>query len=315
VSISDETRQRVLAVVEELNYQPHPFARALRGKGTNLLGLIVREIDDPFFAQIIEVISDEAKAHGFDLVLAYAKSDPEEALTLSEVLDLRHSDGLLLLGDLAEATEDRDFLARMSQSHHMVSLCRGSEGLVEDTAWVGVDNRRGVELAMEYLSELGHRRIAMITTDRLGDVRERTLTYLASMKDEIGGPPQGYVERVVNSYRGGYEATRRFLALPQPPTAILAVDDTMAVGALAGAHDAGRRVPQGLSVIGFDDVKISAYLRPALTTVRQPVERIGRKAVELLVDLIRDDESEGELPGVLVSPELVVRDSCAPPAI
>jgi len=314
VPISDQTRVRVLAVVDELKYQPHPFARALRGKNVNLLGLIAREIDDPFFAQLIEVIGAEAKARGFDLVLGHAKSDPQQALALSEVLDLRQSDGLLLLGDLDESPEDRNFLARMGKERRTVSLCRGRGSLVGNTAWVAVDNRKGARLALDYLARLGHRKIAFIAADRLGDLKERLDAFREFIGERFGVPCNGYVQRTENSYRGGYEATMKLLAHPDPPTAILAADDTMAVGVLCAAWDAGIPVPVGLSVVGYDDVRLAEYVRPALTTVRQPIEEIGRRAVEILVDLIGAAATTEPLPQVMLAPELVVRDSCAAPS-
>ena len=313
VSISDQTRERVLAVVDKLNYHPHPFARALRGKHVNLLALIAREIDDPFFAQLIEVISTEAKARGFDLVLGYAKSDPQRALALSDVLDLRQSDGLLLLGDLDESLEDRDFLAHIGKERRTVSLCRGSGSLVGNTAWVAVDNRKGARLALDYLADLGHRRIALITADRVGDLQERLDSYNEFATDCLGGLYDGYVQGAENSYQGGYIAAMALLSLPIPPTAIWAADDTMAVGALGAAFDLGVNVPEDVSIVGYDDVRLAAYVRPALTTVRQPIEELGKQAVEILVELIRVEGSTDPLPQVLLDPELVIRASCAAP--
>jgi DNA-binding LacI/PurR family transcriptional regulator len=313
IPISEETRERVLQAAKELSYRPHPFARALRGKSTNLLGLIVREIDDPFFAQLIEVIGNVAKEEGYDLMLGYAKSDPEEALALSEILDLRHSDGLFLLGDLKESPEDHTFLAKMGENRRMVSVCRGSQELVGNTPSVGVDNRKGAFLALDYLAQLGHHRIAHINADRVGDLWERMEVYCEFMQDRFTESRQEYVQLDENSYEGGYRATQRLLSLPHPPTAIFATDDTMAIGALSAASDMGRLVPRDVSVIGFDDVKIAAYLRPALTTVRQPIEKIGEKAVELLLEMIREGSTPDPLPRLLIEPELVVRDSCAEP--
>jgi DNA-binding LacI/PurR family transcriptional regulator len=313
IPISEETRERVQKAARELSYRPHPFARALRGKGTNLLGLIVREVDDPFFAQLIEVIGNVAKEEGYDLILGYAKSDPEEALALSEILDSRHNDGLFLLGDLTESIEDRTFLAKIGKDRRMVSLCRGSHELVSSTPSVGVDNRKGAFLALNYLAHLGHRRIAHINADRVGDLRERTEVYCEFMRDRLGESRQDYIQLDENSYEGGYRATQRLLSLPSPPTAVFATDDTMAIGALSAASDMGRGVPRDLSVIGFDDVKIAAYVRPALTTVRQPIEEIGKKAVELLLEMIKEESAPDPLPQFLIEPELVVRESCAAP--
>jgi DNA-binding LacI/PurR family transcriptional regulator len=313
VTISDRTRERVLAVVDELSYQPHPFARALRGKRVNLIGLIAREIDDPFFAQLIEVISAEAKARGFDLVLGFAKSDPEEALALSEVLDLRQSDGLLLLGDLNETPGDRELLERMGRDRRTVSVCRGSDSLVGDTAWVDVDNRRGAFLVLDHLVGLGHGRIGLVTSGRVGDLAERVDAYTEFVSDRLGEVCADLIQRGENDFGGGYRAATRLLELPEPPTAIWAEDDMMALGALAAACDLGLCVPDDVSIAGYDDVRVAEYVRPSLTTVRQPIEELGARAIEILVDLIRAEEAVGPLPQVLLEPELVVRDSTARP--
>lgn len=316
IAISEETRERVLQAARELAYRPHPSARALRGKGTNLLGLIVREIDDPFFAQLIEVISNVAKENGYDLVLGYAKSDPQEALALSEMLDLRFCDGLFLLGDLQESPEDHSFLARMVGENMLVFLCRGSgEDLVGDSPSVGVDNRMGAQLALEYLAGLGHRRIAFVGSGRVGDLLERQEAYGSFMREHFGQPAPEYEQLAENSYRGGYEATARLLALPEPPTAIFAADDTMAIGALKVAADRGRRVPGDLSIVGFDDTKIAPYLQPALTTIRQPIAEIGRQAVDLLLAMIRGKAAPEPPIHRVIEPALVVRDSCSPPRL
>lgn len=313
VSISEETRGRVIAAAQELRYHPHPLARGLRGKGTNLLGLIVREIDDPFFAQLIEVIGNVAKEEGYDLVLGYANSDPEQALALGDILDMRHSDGLFLLGDLKESPKDRTFLVKMAEDRRMVSVCRGSQELAGTTPSVAVHNRNGAFLALDYLARLGHRRIAHISAGRVGDLRERMEAYCEFMRERFGESYQEYVQIDENSYQGGYRATKTLLSLPRPPTAIFAADDTMAIGALSAAADMGLGVPRDVSVIGFDDIKIAAYLRPALTTVHQPIEEIGKKGVKLLLEIIREAPTPDRLLRLLIEPELIIRDSCAAP--
>jgi DNA-binding LacI/PurR family transcriptional regulator len=137
--------------------------------------------------------------------------------------------------------------------------------------------------------------------------------YCEFMQNHLGESRQNYIQLGENSYDGGYEATRRLLSLPSPPSALFAADDTMAVGALSAALDMGRSVPGDLSVIGFDDIKMAAYVRPALTTVRQPIEEIGKKAIELLLEMIREDSALDPLPRLLIEPELVIRESCAVP--
>ncbi len=314
IPISQETRERVLKIAEELGYRPHPGARSLSGRGTGLLGLITREISDPFFAELIEVVSNVAKEQGYDLVLGNAKSDPENALALRDrMLDPRYCDGLLLCGDLRESPEDHTFLDKMGRDHRLVSVSRGSQHLVHNTPSLGIDNRTGAFLALDYTARLGHKRIACLDVGRVGDLWERLEAYREFMRDRFGEIPDAYVQLSENSYGGGYNATKNLLSLAVPPTAIFAMDDTMAIGALAAAQDMGWAVPGDLSIVGFDDLDIGAYVRPALTTVRQPMETLARKAVELLLMMTDGDAPSEPGPRLLLKPELIIRDSCAPP--
>jgi LacI family transcriptional regulator len=315
IPISQETRQRVQKVAEELGYRPHPGARSLSGSGTGLIGIITREINDPFFAELIDVISNMAKEEGYDLVLGNAKRDPEKALALRDrMLDPRYCDGLLLCGDLRESAEDHTFLDRMGRDHQLVSVSRGSRHLVRSTPSVDIDNRKGAFLALDHLAELGHQRIACMNVGRVGDLWERLEAYREFMQERFGGVPDEYVQPTKNSYKGGYEATKRLLSLPTPPTAIFAMDDMMAIGALGAAADMGWAVPSNLSIVGFDDMDVSAYVRPALTTVRQPMDELGRKAVELLLTMIEGEAPCDPCPRLVLEPELIIRDSCGPPS-
>jgi LacI family repressor for deo operon, udp, cdd, tsx, nupC, and nupG len=297
-----------------LGYQPHPFARALRGKGTNLLGLIVRKVDDAFFAELTESISNVAGQEGYELVLGYANERPDRALTLSEVFDLRSCDGLFLVGDLKEY-EDQTFLERLVAHRLVVSLSRGSQDIVSHTPSVSVDNRKGTFLALNYLASLGHRQIAFIDGSRQGDLLERMDAYRSFMAAHLRDQHKDLIQSGENSYAGGYGAMGRLLALPSPPTAVLAADDTMAIGALRAAWDAGYEVPKDLSVIGFDDIKVAAYSHPPLTTIRQSAVEIAQRAVPLLLQMVREESVPSPLPHYLVEPQLVVRGSCAAPRV
>ena len=315
IPISQETRQRVQRAAEELGYRPHPGARSLSGRGTGLIGIITREINDPFFAELIEVISNVAKEEGYDLVLGNAKREPENALALRDrMLDPRHCDGLLLCGDLRESVADHTFLDSMGKDHRWVSVARGSQPLVSKTASVDSDNPKGTLLALEYLAELGHQRIACMNVGRVGDLWERLETYRAFMQERFDGAPEEYVPLTQNSYEGGYTATKSLLSLQVPPTAIFAMDDMMAIGAMGATVDMGWTVPTDLSIVGFDDMQVGAYVRPAVTTVHQPMDEIGRKAVELLLNMIEAKEPCDPCLRLVLEPELIVRESCAPPA-
>jgi DNA-binding LacI/PurR family transcriptional regulator len=313
IPISEDTRQRVLQAAGELAYRAHPGARALRGKGTGLLGVIVREFDDAFFSRLVDAFVNVARDAGYDLMLGSAKGDPEQAVALSGTLNTRYCDGLLLLGDLRETPEDHSFLDTLSRQVPLILVCRGSGSLVGDTPSVTMDNRLGARLVLDYLAELGHRRIAFIGSARLGDLHERGEAYAEFMAEQLGGVPAGYLQLVENALEEGYQAMIRLLALPQPPTAVFAADDNMAIGAMKAAAEHGVAVPADLSIVGFDDIKIAGYLHPALTTVHQPYEEIACQAVELLLEMIRDRAIPQPAPHVVIPPQLVKRDSCAPP--
>lgn len=313
ISFSEDTRQRVVQAARDLDYSPNPVARALRGKATNVLGLIVRAVDDPFYAQLIEAISSVSKEHGCDLMLGYAESDPETALVLSEILDPRRCDGLFVVGDVGSSQEEQVVFAEVERSHPRIAiLCLGSY-LPDKGLSISVDNRKGALLALDYLFRLGHREMAFLHGSRVGDLRERLEAYAEFMAGRLGGAGAEYIQSDTNSYVGGYQAMKRVLSLPAPPTAVFAADDRMAIGALKAASDMAYQVPRDVSVIGFDDIEASAYMNPSLTTIRQPIAEIGRRAVELVLEKVAENSVFDTAQQILMEPELVIRESCGPP--
>src|SRR5476649_1080653 len=181
IPVSAKTRERVQAVATELGYRPHPFARALRGAPTMLLGAVVRDITDLFFASAIESLSIEAKAHGYSVVLGHARAEADEALALAAVLEARQCDAIVLLGDLRDEPRLIEDLrnARMP----VVGLWHGSDQSNDGFQKVGVDNRAGIRAALTHLEGLGHRRIALVRGPALGDMREREAAYDDWMKE------------------------------------------------------------------------------------------------------------------------------------
>jgi DNA-binding LacI/PurR family transcriptional regulator len=309
IAISHETRVRVEETVRHLNYRPHPGARSLRGKGTNLLGLIVREIDDLFFGQLVKVLHSEARQRGMDIVLGHAEADISQAARLGQLMqNMRFCDGIFLLGDLGEEVDDRRLLAEINSDVPVVVFCRGAGAVDAEFSSVTTDNYRGVELALEYLSSLGHRSIAYLGTSRSGDFSERLDAYCLYMQSHLPGGL--LLHKTENSMEGGYLGMQAILDLPKPPTAVFAADDAIATGALSAAAARGWNVPRDISVVGFDDVKSSAFCIPALTTIRQQVLLMGQVGIEQLVSRL-----SGARPAahVMIDPQLVIRESCALP--
>jgi DNA-binding LacI/PurR family transcriptional regulator len=307
IRVSDETRERVRAIATELGYQPHPFARALRGAPTMLLGAVVRDITDPFFAGAIEALALQAKAHGYSVVLGHALAAADEAVALTAVLEARQCDAIVLLGDLRD--EPR-LLEDLHSSHvPVVALWHGSEGPGLGFPTVSVDNRFGVRAALGHLTGLGHRRIAFLGPDVLGDIREREGAYHEFVTRARLGLGERYVRHVPNTVDGAGAALRELIALSEPPTAVFAATDIIAMSVIHAAFEHGVGVPAQLSVVGFDDIPFASATVPGLTTVRMPTEKIVAAGVRLAVGAVPDT-----IPRLVYKPKLVLRNSTSAPA-
>ena len=309
VPIAPETRERVTLAARRLGYRPNPLARGLRGAPTMLLGAVVRDITDPFFAGAIETLSVEAMARGYNVVLGHAHGRADEALALTAVLETRHCDAIVLLGDVQDQPR---LLGDLKDSLiPVVALWQGSSALGVPT--IDVDNEAGVRAAVAHVAGLGHERIAFISGRPLGDIREREAAFVAIMNECFGGVADGYLQRVPNTPSGGETALEGLMQLPQPPTAVVASTDTLAFGVLHAAHESGRRVPHDLSVVGFDDIALAGHTVPALTTLRMPMREIVGEGLDIAIALARDPSHRPERSVRVIPPELIVRRSTAPP--
>lgn len=309
VPIAPETRERVTLAARKLGYRPNPLARGLRGAPTMLLGAVVRDITDPFFAGAVEALSVAAVSHGYNLVLGHARGRADEALALTAVLETRHCDAIVLLGDLQDQPRLLGDLADVRVP--IVGLWQGSSPLGVPT--VDVDNRAGIRAGLDHLTSLGHERIAFVGGRPLGDIREREAAFHEYMTERFGKQPEGYVQHVANTPGGGEAAMRALLAMRQRPTALVTSTDTLAVGALHAAFSAGVVVPDQLSVVGFDDILLASHTIPALTTLRMPTAEIVGHGVRLALELARDPAAPRRAGVTVMEPTLIVRDSTAPP--
>jgi len=311
VPIAEETRERVVQAARRLGYRPNPLARGLRGASTNLLGAVVRDFSDPFFAGAIEALVTESTAHGYNVVLGHAPGSGDGPVSLTTVLETRHTDAVILLGDMQEHPQ---LLAELRGSFvPVVALWPGTSPLEFPTA--DADDRAGIWAGLGHLEALGHRRIAFVSTELPGDYRVREDAYLDFMKERLGGVPPDYLARCPNTLAGGDAALRELWQLPERPTAVATSTDLVAMGVLHAAHSLGATVPDRLSVVGFDDIFIAAHTVPALTTLRMPINEIVNYAVARAVGLTREADDADREPNLRVfGPTLIVRDSTAPPA-
>jgi DNA-binding LacI/PurR family transcriptional regulator len=312
VPISRETRERVLAAAAELRYRPNPHARGLRGAPTMLLGAIVRDVTDPFFAGAIDALSLEARNRGYRVVLGHARERADEALALAAILEARQCDAIVIVGDLRNQPRLLEDLESVHLHVPVVAVWHGAHH--DGFLTVNVDNHQGIAVALRHLTGLGHRRIAFIGDPILGDIQERQAAYEDFLRAKRLAVSRGYIQHVRNTFADGVAAFEALMALPEPPSAVAAATDVLAIGVLHAASEQSLAVPDELSVVGFDDIPFAAMTVPALTTVRMPVEQMIRAAVEMAIDKnLRN--AGGTARGVRVfEPTLVVRRSTARPA-
>ena len=309
IPIAAATRERVLETAKRLGYRPNPLARGLMGARTMLLGAIIRDITDPSFPAIIEAVTTEASGHGYNVVLGHARGSAGEAVELWAILESRHCDAILLLGDLSNQPALIEGLE--STREPVVALWHGSRSTVIPT--VNVNNRRAITTIMEHLAALGHERIAFVGRRQLGDIVERAEAYEAFLGRQGWRVRPEYMPDASNEYEGGIEALHHLMDLDEPPTAIVGATDVLAIGLVHAALQRGLRVPEDVSVTGIDDIPGAHVIMPPLTTMRMPVRAMVKAAIDIAIGLL----DRGSDPAADVHPvfeaELVVRGSTGPP--
>ncbi|MBX3083870.1 MAG: LacI family DNA-binding transcriptional regulator [Anaerolineae bacterium] len=306
-AISEETRAKILEAALELGYRIDPVARAMRGKSTHVIGMIARVLDSVFLPRLASELAKNFRQKGYDFIVTAAANDPNETLRLQTLFETQFCDGLVLAADpfgLSEAQLNSFF------NKHLVMTAWGSP--IADIPMVNTNNMEGIRQAMRHLLGLGHQRIGFLDVGWSGDTMLRRQAYIESM-NVAGLAYAPYIISEVEGMPDGYRATTRLLELAEPPTAILAAEDFLALGALKAAYDKGRRVPQELSIVGFDDLPYAEFSVPALTTIRQPVGQIAEHTCHLLLRLINGETVPAAERQIMVQPELIIRESTAPP--
>lgn len=309
--VSADARRRVLAAVEEIGYLPSAVARSLRKSETKIVGVLVPNVQNPFFAELVCGVEECCRLAGYSVFLCNSDNDPKRQQQYMRTLLEKRVDGLLL-----SSAGDDEALARIFKlaSVPSVTVDRLVPGARADR--VSVHNQQGAYNAVQHLLELGHRRIACISGPAEFEVaRERIEGWRRALQDRGVTPDESLVIESDFSSPGGYESARRLLRAQvdaaSPVTGIFASNDMMAIGVLRAAAELGIRVPQQLSVVGFDDIELSRYVFPALTTVGCSIKQLGHEAGRVLIDRIENPGAQ--LKDVLLTPRLVVRESTAMP--
>jgi LacI family transcriptional regulator len=314
VNVKPEKRERVLRAIKRLGYTTNLQARSLRGGRSHLIGLVVRDLGTAYIGEIIRGVDLELAANKYDMMLYTTHRRQTQERAYVTALTRSMTDGLLLV--LPRHPETYLKTLRQRKFPHVLI---DHQGIDERGPAVGATNRAGAYDATRYLLALGHRRIGFITgAMSLGCSRERLDGYHAALRDHgVAAEPELVREGDFSQPRGYAEAIE-LMNFENPPTAIFASNDVMAFGAMEAARERGLRIPGDISILGFDDIPQAAQVHPPLTTVRQPLEEMGRRAAKMLLEIMENLRaaprefsriSERRAEKIELPTELVVRES------
>jgi DNA-binding LacI/PurR family transcriptional regulator len=305
--VNQDTAERIRQIASRMGYWPNAVARGLVTKRTGTIGVVVTTIADPFIGEVVSGVEEIANDHGYSVFLANSNADPAREIKVVQSFQERRVDGILVAASRVGAL----YVPLLSQLKVPIVLINNQHP-DEFVHSVLIDNVTASVKAVQHLIQLGHRRIAYMgdqfgfhsDTERFAGYRQALaladIPFLPELVVHGDGKPEG----------GGL-AMVKLLALPELPTAVFCYNDMSAIGALSRIRAHGLRVPDNISLVGFDDLFIASYIDPPLTTVRQPKQPMGRMAMEIMLKLL----SEGHHETIIrMQGELVVRGSTAPPS-
>jgi DNA-binding LacI/PurR family transcriptional regulator len=303
--ISDETKERIRRLSEEMGYTPSLLARGLVTQDTATIGVVITSASDPFLACLITSIEEVAQEQGYTVLLSNSYLDPDRELEVVSSFHGRRSRGIIVIGSQIDA----GYLQLRDRFPLPIVLtnCRTYPYSVS------TDNLTGARRAVEHLVQLGHRRVAYVANRRSqrSNLDRMTGYQQVLAANEIAVEEDQIIEGD-GTLQGGFQAARNLTAQNQLPTALFCFNDMTAIGALNAFRQAGIRVTEDISVVGFDDVEFATHCYPPLTTVRQPTDRMGHRLMHMLLALIQGQE---DVEAETLPAELVIRETTGPPPL
>jgi DNA-binding LacI/PurR family transcriptional regulator len=307
-NVSDYLRGRVADAVKALDYSPSQLGRNLRSQKTNFIGVIVCDIENPFFTNILRAIQDVLTKQNYVLLTTNSDEDIELERIHLKMLRANRVSGLILVPAASDYRQYQSLLQDMT----VVAIDRAPHNLNTDT--VTVDNLLAVKNAVHYLMDLGHRRIGYLTGDlTISTWRDRIEGFLAAHREVGHEIDPSLIQKGYFTKPDGHKAMEQLIHQPDPPTAVISGNNTITLGALQAIHDHSLRVPDELSIIGFDDMDWATSMQPPLSVIAQPTYEIGRRATEMLLE--RMDNPEMPVRHIVLETELILRASTGPAKI
>jgi LacI family transcriptional regulator len=305
---SPQTHARVQAAAAQLDYRPSALGRALRRRTSQMLGLLVTDIENPYFPEIVRAVEDAARERGYGLLLCSAADDPQRELTYLDVLLQGRVDGIIVASARVGSRH-----AELLRAGHIPVVLVNSEARGSGLPSISSDNRGGARLATCHLLDCGHRRIGHITAPATNAAARQRLAGIRDGLIAAGRDPATLRIAVGDGHvAGGEQAMRELLDLDPPISAVLCYNDLTAIGALRAIRAAGLAVPADVSVVGFDDIDLAAWTDPPLTTVAQQKAEMGRLAVAALTRRLASPGLAERPRSIHLPTRLVVRGSTGP---
>ncbi len=303
LSIRKETEERVRAAIKQLGYRPNLMARALRVKETKVIAMVIADISNPYFPELVKGAQRAATQRDFILTLFDTEEDIENERKYIEVISDRQMDGIILTSVYVE-----DETLRIVDNAGMPYALIQRMADYKNGLGVKVDDVRGSSMAVQHLIDYGHKKIGNISGLSYTDPgRNRLKGYKETLKKNGIDMVPGYIVEADFTEAGGYTAMKKILELASPPSAVVVGNDLMALGAMEAVKDSGLSIPDDISIVGFDDIWVARKTNPSLTTVRADLYNMGYIACKLLIQKILGERIENE--NIMIDVELVVRES------
>ncbi|WP_340388530.1 LacI family DNA-binding transcriptional regulator [Paenibacillus sp. FSL E2-0151] len=301
--ISEKRRAEIMEIMERLHYQPSAIAAALTGKQTYTLGLLVPDISNPYFAELARAVEDRSRQLGYSVVICSTDNKDERVERYLNLLQQKRVDGMMI----GTGVDNAEILSPLLQQSIPVALiARHMPSLSVHT--VTIDDILGGALAADHLLELGHTRVAVLSEpSKVSSSQERVRGFRETLIKAGHTLEPNQIRESAADLSWAKKEALLLLGEKDHPTGLFCCNDIQAIGALQAAKELGLRVPEDVSIIGFDNTILASVTSPPLTTVAQPIEELGHRAVDLLIEELKDERKEPQK--IVLKPELVIRES------
>lgn len=302
--VNAETKKRVLAAIEELNYSPSIIARGMRGQKTRSIGVVIPDFRSYWYSELLNYIEIEARKHDYLAIICSAEIDPSREIEYLNDLLRRQVDGLILCW-FRGSSEKKEFLKNIVKKIPLIIMDQPATGL--NASSVYTDGYKGIKRITKALIRQGHKKIAMMVADkRYSEIERRYHGYCDALRECGRGVDRSLVLEQDIGFNPGYMGAKKFFSQVKP-TAIVTADDLTAIGVLQYCHDNKIAVPDEVSVTGFDNILISQFVTPRLTTIAQPVKELAENALSQIIRKIQNRRVRNQ--EIVFEPEIILRES------